>query len=160
MPSANSRYGIARTARGQANSVASLILRRSATRHFQYVNWKKIRLELADTREHPRGSVSRGYLIYAPLDESGVVDEQALARTPARAVVRRFWSTEPDEKGHLVRANGHWALRCGGKSDRLIRTGAPSFQLGRLIDVTDPDEGSMPFRVASISRLGQEVLPS
>lgn len=109
------------------------------------MNWKTIRLELAPTAQFPTGSVSRGYLIRAPLNDNGMIDEQSLNRAPERAKVRRFWSTEPDERGQVTRVDGHWALRCSGKSDRLLDLDArirPRNQLTVL-----GAEGSLPFRV-------------
>jgi hypothetical protein len=84
------------------------------------MNWKTIRLELAATDAFPKGSVGRGFLIRAPMDAEGRIDEQSFLRTPHRAKVRRVWPNEPDESGKLVRLNGHWALRFDGKADRLI----------------------------------------
>lgn len=116
------------------------------------MNWKTIRLELAGTRDFPAGSVSRGYLIRLPLSDSGSIDEASLAQSPQRATVRRFWSTEPDESGRVVRANGHLALRCAGRPDRLLDT--PSFDIGEQVIVIDGDGARLPFRVASIGRAG------
>ena len=124
------------------------------------MNWKKIRLELADTRDHPRGSVSRGFLICAPLDKDGTVDRKSLAATPQRAKVRRFWSSEADEDGQFLLVNGHWALRCQGKPDRVLPFSKRPFRLGERVDVIDASGQALPFRVASISGLGQELLPS
>src|SRR5205807_1664582 len=62
-------------------------------------NWKNVRLELAPNEEFPVGSVSRAYLIRLPLDDSDLVDLSALEEYPHRAIVRRFWSNEPDETG-------------------------------------------------------------
>lgn len=122
------------------------------------MTWTKIRLELANTSDHPRGSVSRGYVICAPLDERGALDEQSLAQMPQRAVVRRFWSTEPDEKGQLVRSNGHFALRCRGKPDRVLPLEREPIRLGARLDVIGADGRALPFRVASMTRLGQPIL--
>ena len=116
------------------------------------MNWKTIRLELAGTRDFPAGSVSRGYLIRVPLDDNGSIDEASLAKSPQRATVRRFWSTEPDESGCLVRANGNWALRCNGKPDRLLSTGSSSFGVGQEVEVVGCDQRPLPFRVASVRR--------
>lgn len=123
------------------------------------MNWKKIRLELADTRDHPRGSVSRGYLIYAPLDGTGRVDGTSLAQAPHRAVVRRFWSTEPDEKGELAWVDGRFVFRCPGKPDRVLLNGTP-LQVGAKVDVLEGEGDPLPFRVASISGVGRQLLPS
>jgi hypothetical protein len=118
------------------------------------MNWKTIRLELAGTRDFPVGSVSRGYLIRMPLNESGLIDEVSLAEAPQRATVRRFWSTEPDESGRVVRANGHWVLRCKGKPDRLLASASPSFSLGEAVAVQETSGPALPFRVASVRRFG------
>lgn len=113
------------------------------------MTWKTIRLEMAGNPEFPAGSVSRGYLLRAPLRDDGAVDEFALTAAPQRATVRRFWSTEPDESGHLVRANGHWALRCGGRPDRLIPVESRLCP-GQQVSVTGPEGNELAFRVASI----------
>ena len=47
-------------------------------RQMQGMNWRSIRLELARTKEFPEGSASRAYLLRLPLDEKGLIDEQAL----------------------------------------------------------------------------------
>jgi hypothetical protein len=116
------------------------------------MNWKTIRLELACTQDFPSGSVSRGFLIRLPLNDNGSIDEAMLTEAPQKATVRRFWSTEPDESGRIVRVNGDWALRCNGSPDRLLST--KSLGLGEEVAVIDSDGRLLPFRVASIRRMG------
>lgn len=116
------------------------------------MNWTTIRLELGRTDDFPSGSVSRGYLVRLPLDESGSIEEATLARYPNRATVRRFWSTEPDECGQVVCATGHLALRCSGKPDRLLEN--RSFGVGDQLFLTDCDGTALPFRVAGIGAIG------
>lgn len=113
------------------------------------MNWKTIRLEMAGNPDFPTGSVSRGYVLRAPLHEDGAIDEPALTAAPRRAIVRRFWSTEPDESGHLVLENGLWALRFIGKPDRLIPVGS-RLCTGHQVSVTEPEGKALKFRVASI----------
>lgn len=84
------------------------------------MKWTTIRLELAPTADFPNGSVGRGFLIRAPIDKGGQIDEQRFQQSPARANVRRVWTNEPDERGHLVRVDGHWAMRFPGRADQLI----------------------------------------
>lgn len=115
------------------------------------MNWKTIRLELAPTDEFPNGSVSRGFLIRVPLNEHGRIDEAALSRLPERAQVRRFWSTEPDQKGRVTRANGHLVLRCAGKPDRLLDLNA-KLQAGNQVTVLEDGGGGLPFRVRIFDR--------
>jgi len=116
------------------------------------MNWNTIRLELAGTRNFPMGSVSRGFLIRLPLNDHGSIDEATLAQAPDRATVRRFWSTEPDESGRIVQVGNGWILRCDGKPDRLLPD--RHFGLGEKVAVIDSDGAPLPFRVASIRRLG------
>lgn len=116
------------------------------------MNWRTIRLELGGARDFPNGSVSRGYLIRMPLNDDGSIDEATFARHPQWATVRRFWSTEPDESGRVVRENGHWLLRCNGKPVRLLSSGSPSFAPSKEIAVLAGDGARLRFRVASIGR--------
>lgn len=109
------------------------------------MNWKTIRLELAPTEDFPNGSVGRGFLIRAPMDQSSRIDEQSLRRTPDRAKVRRVWPNEPDESGQLVRVNDHWALRFDDKPDRLIDLETP-LRSGETIFLSFAGEQS-PFTV-------------
>lgn len=109
------------------------------------MNWKTIRLELAATDAFPKGSVGRGFLIRAPMDADGRIDEQSLRRTPERAKVRRVWPNEPDENGKLVRLNDHWALRFDGKPDRLIDARS-QLRSGEEISVSSAGEEA-PFTV-------------
>jgi len=89
------------------------------------MDWKTIRLELAATADFPKGSVGRGFLIRAPVNGDGRIDELRLRENPGRAKVRRVWPNEPDEGGQLVRVDGHWAMRFPGRPDRLIEAHVP-----------------------------------
>jgi hypothetical protein len=112
--------------------------------------WKRIRLELSRTRDFPAGSVSRGYLIQLPLDQDDRIDDRALAQRPQRATVRRYWSTEPDEAGHLVNVEGKWVLRCKGRPDRALLLGGQSIRLGEQVSVLEQGGDVLPFKVASV----------
>jgi hypothetical protein len=118
------------------------------------MNWKTVRLELAGTRDFPAGSVSRGYLVRIPLKDTGSIDEESFAETPQKATVRRFWSTEPDQKGSVVRSDGHWALRCNGQPDRLLSRASDSFVLGEEVALVGAHGMCLPFRVANIRSFG------
>ena len=96
------------------------------------MKWKTIRLELAATADFPKGSVGRGFLIRAPVNDEGRIDELRLRDNPERAQVRRIWSNEADERGLLVRVDGHWAMRFPGHPDRLIDDHLP-FRAGNEI---------------------------
>lgn len=113
-------------------------------------NWKNIRLELGSTRDFPRGSVSRGYLIRLPLSDCDAVDPVGFESSPHLATVRRYWSTEPDEAGVVIRDGDRWALRCNGSPDRRLELDRRPIRLGQQVAVVEPDGATLPFRVASI----------
>jgi len=113
-------------------------------------NWKRIRLELTRTADFPTGSVSRGYLLRLPLDDTDRIDPLAVADKPHLATVQRYWSSEPDEVGGLVHTEDGWALRCNGNPDRMLQVGNKPILLGQQLSVTDADGTTHPFTVASI----------
>lgn len=114
------------------------------------MNWRSIRLELGSTDEFPAGSVSRAYLLRVPLNDQDKVDGAAMLRNPTKAVVRRHWSTEPDERGYLVSSGHDLAMRCDGKPDRLLQLDGSPVRLGRRVAVVEPDGTVLPFNVSSI----------
>jgi hypothetical protein len=132
-------------------SVSLRMDRRLLSSHLKSMsNWKNIRLELARTKGFPAGSVGRGYLIRLPLDDNDFVDEEALQRSPHRATVRRYWSTEPDESGLLVRMDGGWAMHCDGRPVRMLELDDRPVRLGQQIAVEEPGGVLLPFRIAGV----------
>ena len=119
------------------------------------MTWKTVRLELARSAGFPKGSPGRAYLLRVPLDEDGLIDDATLARTPSRATARRFWASEPDQFGHVERADGHWVLRCRGtQGESLFRIPVRPILLDGQVIVEEPNGTSNPFRVASIRANG------
>lgn len=113
------------------------------------MNWKSIRLELGCTSEFPAGSVSRAYLLRLPLDDHDRIDADAFELNPRKAVVRRHWSTDPDERGHVARNGADWVLRCNGK-DRTLRVESRCMRLGEKVQLVDAEGDVLPLRIASI----------
>ena len=113
------------------------------------MNWKSIRLELGRTGEFPGGSVSRAYLLRLPLDDDDRIDASAFDRDPERATVRRHWSTEPDQRGHVVRDGSEWQMRCDGETRSVEFDGRP-VRLGEQVSVIGGDGIALPFRISSI----------
>lgn len=119
------------------------------------MTWKTVRLELACSASFPRGSPCRAYILRVPLDEDGLIDGAALARSPSRATARRFWSSEPDQFGYVERSGGHWVLRCrGAQGEALFRMPALPIRPNGHIPVEEQDGTTYPFRVASIRTNG------
>ena len=120
------------------------------------MNWKSIRLELARTPDFPEGSASRAYLLHLPLREDGLIDETSFREAPASATVRRFWPSEPDMAGYVIRARGGWAFSYepGEEDDECIfHLETHPIRPGEYITLTEPDGRRLPFRVASLKRL-------
>lgn len=123
------------------------------------MNWKYIRLELAGTRDFPRGSASRSYLLRLPLDDDGRIDEQSLNFAPDQATVRRFWPSQPDLIGQVVRTAGGWGFSyeaAGASEERhepVSQIEAHPIRLGGHLILTEPDGQRLPFRVARMQEL-------
>ena len=78
---------------------------------------KRIRLNLARSREFPAGSERHGYEFVAPLNAAGRIDPHLSQEHREHCGVRRFWEGEDDEVGHLVHRPGgaehaRWAEAC------------------------------------------------
>lgn len=115
---------------------------------------KKIRLELARTKDFPEGSARHGYEFVAPLDAKGHLDAKEWKRVAAACTVRRFWGEAADEHGILVhRPDGKWAFSYeeGDTDDEpIFRFDRHSFVSGEYVSVTEHDGVTRPFRVVAV----------
>ena len=118
------------------------------------MNWKSIRLELARTQEFPEGSASRAYLVRLPVNDNGIIDEDALRAAPQLATVRRFWPSEPDMSGYVIRTQKGWALsyRKGEEDDETIfHLETHRILPGEYITLREPDGKQLPYRITSLN---------
>jgi hypothetical protein len=67
---------------------------------------KRIRLELARSKEFPMGSANHGYEFVAPLDSTGHIDPHLWHKYREHCGVRRFWSGADEEIGRLTHKPG------------------------------------------------------
>ena len=67
---------------------------------------KRIRIELARTKEFPQGNPRCGYEFKAPLGADGHLDADAWPAVKQLCTVHRFWQGEDDETGSLIRTRG------------------------------------------------------
>lgn len=116
---------------------------------------KKIRLNLARTKEHPMGSARHGYEFLAPLSADGRIDADAWKRLRDKCRVRRFWGAEEEDVGHLVhRPGGSWAFRydiSGEEDDEAgYRFGAHPFVVGEYVSIKDEDGDLNTFQVVTV----------
>jgi hypothetical protein len=119
---------------------------------------KKIRLNLARTKEFPTGSALHGYEFVAPLDASGHIDAEAWKSTRGRCRVRRFWAGEAEDAGLLVhRPGGSWAFRyeVGSDDDEEAgyRFGSHAFVVGEYVSIKDEDGEMHTFQVVSVQNI-------
>ncbi|URD60044.1 hypothetical protein M8312_09555 [Sphingomonas sp. KRR8] len=117
------------------------------------MTWQSIRLELEATRDFPKGSASRAYILRLPLTASGAIDAEALTRAPQQATVRRLWPSEPDLSGHAVQVDGHLAFYARQDSGGGIFStlNMPVLREGASITVSERGGEPLPFRVARLS---------
>jgi hypothetical protein len=120
---------------------------------------KRIRLNLARSKEFPQGSPRHGYEFVAPLDGNGHIDIALWRAHREHCRVRRFWEGEDDEIGFLVHKpggpeHGRWMFdynpRRADDDESGYRFGAHVFRTGEYVSIRD-EEGEMhTFVVASV----------
>jgi hypothetical protein len=120
---------------------------------------KRIRLELARSKEFPNGSSRHGYEFVAPLDDSGHIDAKLWHEHRAHCGVRRFWAGEDDEIGRLVHKPGgaehaRWVFDYNPEEEfddeAGYRFGAHAFAPGEYVSIRDEDGEMHTFRVISV----------
>ncbi len=120
---------------------------------------KRIRLNLARSKEFPSGSSRHGYEFVAPLDAAGHIDPELWRQHRDHCGVRRFWGSDPDEFGHLVHRPGgkehsRWVFDYEGVAEQDEEAGyrfaAHAFAPGEYVSITDEDGDSHTFQVISV----------
>jgi len=123
------------------------------------MNLSKIRLELARDHDFPDGSRDRGYEFTAPLAEDGRISQGGWKDLRVRCRVRRFWSGEPDEVGHLIRKPGgswafHYDLLGDPEDDEAgYRFGDHRFIPGEYVSIKEHDDALRTFKVTMVQPL-------
>ena len=119
----------------------------------------KIRLELARDPDFPEGSADRGYEFVAPLGADRRIAEAEWKQKRDRCRVRRFWSGEEDEVGHLIRKpGGAWAFHydlLGDPDDDEsgYRFGDHTFRRGEYVSIKEHDDVVRTFTVVMVQPL-------
>jgi len=119
---------------------------------------KRIRLEVARSKEFPNGSATHGYEFVAPLDDNAHIDPALWQKHREYCGVRRFWGDE-EEVGRLVHKPGgpehaRWMFdygTAGNGAEAGYRFGAHSFRQGEYVSIRDDDGGMHTFRVVSVA---------
>ena len=117
------------------------------------MSWNNIRLELARAREFPRGSPHRCYLLFLPLQATGCIDEALVLASPKRATVRRFWPSQADLRGNVIKTPNGWAFCYESREEgveQLFDFDTHPIRVGECFAVTEPDRERLPFRVTNV----------
>jgi len=117
---------------------------------------KRVRLELARTRQYPNGNSDHGYEFVAPLTGDGHIDAEEWRRARKKCTVRRFAPAEDDEHGHLIHTQGrrwafHYDLESEPDDDEPgYRFDEHNFREGEYVSITEHDGETRTFRVTSV----------
>jgi hypothetical protein len=121
--------------------------------------FKRIRLNLARSKEFPTGSERHGYEFVAPLDAGGHIDPELWRTNREHCGVRRFWAGEDDELGRLVHKPGgpehaRWVFdydeTAEDDDEAGYRFGAHAFRPGEYVSIRDEDGEMHTFQVVSV----------
>jgi hypothetical protein len=120
---------------------------------------KRIRLNLARSKEFPQGSTKHGYEFGAPLDANGHIDVELWRKHREHCRVRRFWEGQDDEIGFVVHKPGgpehaRWLFdynpRRADDDESGYRFGAHVFRTGEYVSIRNEDGEMHTFVVASV----------
>ena len=120
--------------------------------------FKRIRLNLARSKEFPTGSSHHGYEFVAPLDDNSHIDAGEWRKHRDNCRVRRFWGDE-EEIGQLVHRPGgnehaRWIFdydeTAEDDDESGYRFGMHAFRPGEYVSISDEDGEMHTFQVASV----------
>ncbi len=121
--------------------------------------FKRIRLNLARSKEFPQGSERHGYEFVAPLDDKGHIDVTLWRQHRDNCRVRRFWEGEDDQVGFVVHKPGgpehaRWIFDYNparvDDDESGFRFGSHAFRPGEYVSVRDDDGEMHTFTVVSV----------
>jgi hypothetical protein len=120
--------------------------------------FKRIRLNLARSKEFPSGSTRHGYEFVAPLDPGGHIDQAQWQKCREKCRVRRFWNDE-EEYGQLVHKPGgaehaRWVFEYGNSAvadeEAGYRFGSHVFRPGEYVTIRDEHGEMHTLRVVAV----------
>ncbi len=120
---------------------------------------KRIRLNLARSRDFPSGSARHGYEFVAPLDAKGHIDPHLWHQYRDHCHVRRFWNGEDEQIGRLVHKPGgvehaRWIFdydpRRADDDEAGYRFGEHVFSPGEYVSIRDDEGETHTFQVKAV----------
>jgi hypothetical protein len=123
---------------------------------------KRIRLNLARSKDFPSGSARHGYEFVAPLDATGHIDPTLWRANREHCGVRRFWGGE-EQVGKLVHRPGgkehsRWVFdyddTAEADDEAGYRFAAHAFTPGEYVSIRDEDGDMHTFQVVVVEPAG------
>lgn len=115
---------------------------------------KRVRMELARSKEFPDGSANHGYEFNLPLTDDDRFDPAAWKGDSQLCTVVKFAPREDDSHGQIVRTeDGDWAFsyeRGDWDDEHVFRMEAHAFNPGEYIAVTDAHEEEHVYKVSLV----------
>ena len=115
---------------------------------------RKVRLELARTKDFPEGNPRCGYEFTAPLTKDGRLDLDLYRQHKSACRVQRFWEGQKSEAGallHLGKDRWVFSYAPGADDDEpAFKFDRHSFVTGEYVSVTEHDGVTRPFKVVSV----------
>jgi hypothetical protein len=120
---------------------------------------KRIRLNLARSKEFPGGSARHGYEFVAPIDSKGHIDSLLWQQFREHCRVRRFWNGDDELIGRLVHKPGgaehaRWVfdydLSRTDDDESGYRFGGHALLPGEYVSIGDEKGELHTFRVVTV----------
>ena len=121
--------------------------------------FKRIRLNLARSKEFPAGSAQHGYEFVAPIDDNGHIDSHLWQQFRDHCGVRRFWNGSDEQIGRLVYKPGgaehaRWVFDYdpsrADDDESGYRFGVHAFLPGEYVSISDDDGQLHTFKVMAV----------
>ena len=116
---------------------------------------KRVRMELARTKEFPDGNSAHGYEFVAPLTAEGHLDAEAWDHHKAECTVTRFAPDEEDEFGHLVHHRAIWRFDYEGGNaeddEPLFKLDRHKIVEGEYLSVAEWDGVQRTFKIVRVA---------
>ncbi len=121
--------------------------------------FKRVRLNLARSKEFPQGSDRHGYEFAAPLDGKGHIDVTLWRANREHCRVRRFWQGEDDEIDFLVHKPGgpdhaRWVFdydqTAEDDDESGYRFAAHAFRTGEYVSIRSEEDETHTYVVVSV----------
>ena len=120
---------------------------------------KRIRLNLARSKEFPAGSAQHGYDFVAPIDARGHIDPQLWQEFRDHCRVRRFWHGADEQIGRVVHKPGgaehaRWVFDYDANrvddDESGYRFGAHAFLPGEYVSISNGEGELHTFKVMTV----------